>query len=162
MEAAQRLISRIGLQFNKEKTQVVNVRGNEHFDFLGYTLGQFVKKDGTRYYGTRPSKKALKKVIRKIHDETSRQWLLSTAEIRVAKLNQILRGWCGYFNQGPVLPCYRVLRRYTEKRLRRWLVNKHKMRGTTGYRQFPDEHLYKKLGLYDIAQVMADVPRAKA
>eukprot|EP01037_Dinobryon_pediforme_P017333 gene17333-17524_t len=36
------------------------------------------------------------------------------------------------------------------------LQKKHKMGGTTGYRQFSDEHLYGKLGLYSIAEVMAD------
>ena len=81
--------------------------------------------------------------------------------MRVLQINRIMQGWCNYFNQGPVLACYRILRSYTEKRLRRWLVSKRKLRGTTGYRQFPDEFLYKKLGLYNIAQVMADVPRAK-
>jgi len=35
-------------------------------------------------------------------------------------------------------------------------------KGTTGYRQFPDEYLYEELGLYNIATIMDDVPRAKA
>jgi RNA-directed DNA polymerase len=161
-EAMRQIIGRLGLHVNQDKTQVVNLGKQGHFDFLGYTIGSFVNKNGAYYYGTRPSKKALKKVIGKIHAETSRQWLLSTAEIRVVQLNRIIKGWCNYFNQGPVLPCYKILRKYTEKRLRRWLANKHKFKGTTGYRQFPDEHLYGKLGLYNIATVMADVPRAKA
>ena len=158
----QRLIDRIGLQVNNEKTQVVNLRDQENFDFLGYTIGQFYGKNGASYYGTRPSKKSLKKVLDKIHAETSKRLLISTPERRVLEINRILQGWCGYFNQGPVLPCHKVLRRYTEKRLRRWLAMKHKLRGTTGCRQFPDEHLYEKLGLYEIAQTMADVSRAKA
>jgi group II intron reverse transcriptase/maturase len=162
-EAMQRLIDRIGLQVNNEKTQVVNLRAQENFDFLGYTIGQLYGKNGVPYYGTRPSKKALKKVLDKIHAETSRRLLISTSERRVLEINRILQGWCGYFNQGPVLPCYKVLRRYTERRLRRWLVKKHKLRGTTtGYRQYPDEFLYGKLGLYEIAETMADVSRAKA
>jgi len=161
-EAMRRIISRIGLEVNQDKTQVIDLRNKGHFDFLGYSIGSFVNKDGKYYYGTKPSKKSLKKVIQKIHDETSRQWLLSTAEIRVNAINLILRGWCGYFNQGPVVPSYKIIRNYTEKRLRRWLVNKHKIRGTTGYRQFPDEYLYDQLGLYKLAQVRADVPRAKA
>lgn len=161
-EAMRQIISRIGLQVNQDKTQVVNLDKKERFDFLGYAMGTLVNKSGEPYFGTSPSKKALKKVMGRIHDETSRQWLLSTAEVRVVQINQILRGWCGYFNQGPVLASYKILRRYTEKRLRRWLVDKSKQRGTTGYRQFPDEFLYKKLGLYEIGQVMADVPRAKA
>lgn len=159
--AMQEIINRIGLEVNPDKTRLVNFDKGGNLDFLGYTIGTYINKDGKPYFGTSPSKKALKKVTRKIHEETSRQWLLSTAEIRVIQINQILRGWCGYFNQGPVLGSYKKLRRYTERRLRRWLVMKHKMRGTTGYRQFPDEFLYGKLGLYQIAQVMADVPRAK-
>jgi RNA-directed DNA polymerase len=161
-DAMQQIISRIGLKINQDKTHVVRLDKKESFDFLGYTIGTFRNKNGETYLGTSPSKKALKKVMRKIRDETSRQWLLSTPEIRAVQINQILRGWCGYFNQGPVLPCYKILRRYTEKRFRRWLVAKFKRRGTTGYRQYPDEFLYKKLSLYEIAQVMADVPRAKA
>jgi hypothetical protein len=58
------------------------------------------------------------------------------------------------------LDSYKIIRNYTEKRLRRWLVNKHKGKGT-GYRQYPDEYLYERLSLYNIAQKMADVPRAK-
>ena len=161
LEAMRRIIEGMGLQVNQEKTHVANLLSKECFDFLGYTIGRFLNKDGAHYYGTRPSKQALRKVITKIHDETSRRWLLTTTEDRVIKINQILRGWCGYFNQGPVIPCYKTLQGYTEKRLRRWLVAKHKYRGATGYRQFPDEHLYGKLGLYRIAQVRADVPRAK-
>jgi RNA-directed DNA polymerase len=86
----------------------------------------------------------------------------TSAENRVLEINQIIRGWCGYFNQGPVTESYKIIRKYTEKRLRRWLVKKHKLRGTTGYRQFPDEHLYDKLGLYKLATKRADVPKAKA
>ena len=160
-EAMRRIMSGIGLEVNQDKTQVVNLDEKKYVDFLGYTIGMFVNKNGDTYYGTHPSRKALKKVIGKIHEETSRQWLMSTAEIRVIQINRILQGWCNYFNQGPVLASYKILRKYTEKRLRRWLVHKKKLKGTTGYRQFPDEYLYEKLGLYKIAQVMADVPRAK-
>ena len=160
--AMREIINRIVLQVNEEKTQVVNLSKKEQFDFLGYTIGTFYNKDGKSYYGTRPSRKAIKKVIQKLHEETSRRWLTTTPEERIVEINRILRGWCAYFNQGPVLPSYKIIRRYTEKRLRRWLVQKFKFRGTTGYRQFPDKFIYEKLGLYAIAEKMTDVPRAKA
>ena len=66
---------------------------------------------------------------------------------RVREVNAILRGWCGYFDQGPVFREYRMLKTYTERRLRRWLMKKHQRRGT-GYRRYPDEYLYETLGLY--------------
>ena len=155
------IMERIGLFVNEAKTRTVKAP-QESFDFLGYTFGLVYNKNNETYWGTQPSKKAVKKVIDKIHEATRIQTTWTTAENRVLEINQIIRGWCGYFNQGPVLKSYRAVRKYTEKRLRRWLVKKHKMRGTTGYRQFPDEHLYGKLGLYAIAEVMADVPKAKA
>jgi len=157
----EKLMGRIGLEVNQEKTRVVKVP-DESFDFLGYTFGRAYNKEGKPYFGTRPSKKSVQKVVRKIHEQTSRRWLLTTAEKRVEELNAILRGWVGYFNQGPVIKCYDTVRKYTEKRLRRWLVSKHKQRGKSGYRLYPDELLYEKLGLYELPRRMADVPRAKA
>jgi group II intron reverse transcriptase/maturase len=161
MQAMKKTMERIGLTVNESKTRIVKAL-QEPFDFLGYTFGFAYNKDNKTYWGTRPSKKAVKKVLHKIHEATRIQTTWKTAEDRVLDINHILRGWCNYFNQGPVLKSYRTVRKRTEKRLRRWLVKKHKMRGTTGYRQFPDEHLYGKLGLYAIAEVMADVPKAKA
>jgi hypothetical protein len=46
-----------------------------------------------------------------------------------------------------VQQAHRRIRQYTERRLRRWLMRKHKRRGT-GYRQYPDEYLYETLGLF--------------
>ncbi|CAM2005019.1 group II intron reverse transcriptase/maturase [Acanthopleuribacter pedis] len=159
-EQMERLIKCIGLEVNREKTKTV-MTPVESFDFLGYTFGLAYNKKGKPYFGTKPSKKALQRLVKKIHDETSRRWLTSTVEKRVAEINAILRGWVNYFNQGPVIKCYDIVRQYTEKRLRRWLVTKHKQRGKSGYRLYPDELLYGKLGLYKLPRRMADVPRAK-
>lgn len=157
----ERLMKCIGLEVNQEKTKLMKVP-DESFDFLGYTFSQAYNRKGIPYYGTRPSKKAVQKVVRKIHDETSQRWNQTTVEKRVAEINRILRGWVNYFNQGPVVKCYDTVRSYTEKRLRRWLLKKHKQRGKSGYRQYPDEYLYGKLGLYELPRQMRDVPRAKA
>lgn len=147
MHEARRLLEAIGLELNEEKTRLVRLPEGR-FDFLGYTFGRFYSRSTKRsYLGTRPSKKALKRVRQRIHDETSTRWNLTSAEDRTRRINTILRGWCGYFDQGPVFREYRILQAYTERRLRRWLMKKHKRRGT-GYRQYPDEYLYETLGLY--------------
>lgn len=160
MEKMREIMRRLGLTVNERKTRLVRLPA-ERFDFLGYTVGQFYGKDGKPYLGTGPSKKAVQSVCRRIHDETSRRWCTSTAEKRVQELNLILRGWCGYFNQGPVARAYRTVRRYTERRLRRWLIKKHGRRGT-GYRQYPDAHLYEMLGLYQLSVPSRSQLRAKS
>jgi RNA-directed DNA polymerase len=160
MATMRALMARIGLQVNDRKTRLARLP-EEHFDFLGYTVGRFYSKDGKPYLGTAPSKKAIQRVMRQIHDETSRRWLGKTIESRIGEVNRVLRGWCGYFNQGPVRDAYEKLAWYTQRRLQRWLARKHKKPGS-GSRQYPHELLYGKLGLYRPTVPARSLPRAKA
>lgn len=147
MAKMNELMRRLGLEVNEEKTRLIRVP-ERRFDFLGYTIGVFYARAGRPYVGTAIARKSVSRLLRKIHDETSRQWSEGTVEKRVLEINRLLRGWCGYFDQGPIYAPYRIIRKYTERRLRRWLMKKHKRRGT-GYRQYPDEFLYEKLGLFN-------------
>lgn len=147
MKWMRRIMAALGLTVNEKKTRLLRLPG-ERLDFLGYTVGRFYGKDGRSYIGTAPSKRAVQRVCRKIHEETAVRWTTTSVEKRVAEINPILRGWCNYFDQGPVYKAYRIVRRYTERRLRRWLMMKHHKGRGTGYRQYPDEHLYEKLALY--------------
>jgi len=45
MEAMRLLMSQLGLTVNEQKTRLVKLP-DEHFDFLGYTVGQFHGKNG--------------------------------------------------------------------------------------------------------------------
>jgi group II intron reverse transcriptase/maturase len=154
------LMDRLGLIVNEEKTRIVALP-KEEMTFLGYTFKTCYTRTGRPYLGTRPSKKALQRVCRRIHEETSISRLNSTPSGRVEVLNRIVCGWCGYFNQGPVFREYRIIKTYTVRRLRRWLMKKHKRQGT-GYRQYSDDFLYEKLGLYKPWVVHHDQPSAKS
>ena len=156
----RRLMGKMGLTVNDRKTRLACVP-EESFDFLGFTVGRFYGKHGKAFIGTEPSRKSLKRVIERIHDETSSRWNFDSAEKRVAELNALLRGWSGYFNQGRVIRAYRIIQIYTDRRLRRWLIRRQGQRGT-GYRKYPDEYLYETLGLYRLPQSRSDVAQAKA
>ena len=160
MEQMRALMARLGLTVNEKKTRMVRIP-EEHFDFLGYTIGRFFGKGGRAYLGTRPSKKSIGSLLERIHDETSsvKNWM--TPASRIERLNYLLRGWAGYFNQGPVVRIYDAIQRYTERRLRRWLIRRRGMRGT-GYRQYPDAFLYETLGLVRLPRTRADLSSAKA
>ena len=146
MNAMRHLMARLGLTVNEKKTRLAKLP-EDQFDFLGYTIGRFYGKDGRPYWGTAPSKKAIKRLRQQIHDTTSSRWNAMSVESRIEELNPKLRGWAGYFSQGPVLRVYRQIKDYTERRLRIWLMRRRGKRGT-GYRQYPDEYLYETLGLY--------------
>ena len=156
----RQLMARLGLTVNEAETRLVRLP-EESFDFLGYTIGRFYGKDGVPYIGTRPSRKAVRRLLRRVHDATTPYEHAESPELRVAAISRLLRGWAEYFNQGPVLPTYKLIRWYVQRRLQRWLVRRSGQAGT-GYRQYPDEYLYETLGLYALPRRRADLPSAKA
>jgi RNA-directed DNA polymerase len=153
------LMARLGLEVNATKTRIARLP-EEPFDFLGYTVGRFHGKDGRPYFGTRPSRKAVKSLLRRVHERTTRQWYPDEPVSTVARINSMIRGWCGYFDQGPVMEIYDLVRAYTERRIRRWLMRRTGRRGV-GFRQIPSEYLYETLGLYQVPRRRVDLPRAK-
>ena len=160
LAAMRQLMARLGLVVNEAKTRLVHLP-EERFDFLGYTIGRFYGKGGKAYIGTRPSRKAVRRLLERIHEATTPRWHRTSPDERVTMINRLLRGWAAYFNQGPVLPTYGLIRDYVERRLRRWLMRRRKQRGT-GYRQYPNEYLYKELGLFCLPRRRVDLPSAKA
>jgi RNA-directed DNA polymerase len=160
MDVFQALMTRLGLTVNERKTHLVKMP-EESFDFLGYTIGRFYGHKGRSFIGIKPSKKATHKLRRRIHEETTRRWDCQLPQERIPAINSVLRGWCGYFNHGHVLPTYRRLRRYAEQRLRRWLMRREKRYGT-GYKRYPPDYLYHMLGLYEIPTRRSDMLNAKA
>jgi RNA-directed DNA polymerase len=156
----RQLMTRLGLTVNEAKTRLVRLP-EESFDFLGYSIGRLYGKDGAPFIGTKPSRKAVRRLLQRIHDATTPHKHAESPERRIAAINRLLRGWAAYFNQGPVLPTYKVVRWYVQRRLQRWLMRRSGQAGT-GYRHYPDGYLYETLGLYALPQRRADMPSAKA
>lgn len=159
MEAMRALMARLGLTVNEKKTRLVKLP-DDTFDFLGYTVGRFYGRDGRPYWGTRPSKKSVKRLFREIHDATTSRWNALDVQSRIDHLNPVLRGWAGYFSQGPVGRIYRLIDRYAARRLRIWLMRKRGKQGT-GYRQYSDQFLYQTLGLIRLLPTSTDPSNAK-
>ncbi len=159
MGAMRSLMDRLGLTVNEKKTRLVKLP-DERFDFLGYTVGRFYGREGRSYWGTRPSRKSIKRLIREIHDATTSRWNELDIQSRIDHLNPMIRGWAGYFSQGPVSRIYRLIDRYTARRLRIWLMRRRGKRGT-GYRQYTDQFLYETLGLIRLLPTSNDRANAK-
>jgi RNA-directed DNA polymerase len=150
-EAMQRMretMGRLGLTVNEQKTRLVamNVSNRESFDFLGYTFGRLYRRDARPYLGVWPSSAATSRILRRIRDETSQTWAPVSAQLRVEAINRVVRGWCNFFDQGAAYTAHRRVTRHLLSRFRRWLMKKHKRRGSA-VRQFPIEAL-REMGLY--------------
>src|SRR4051812_43125446 len=92
MAEMRQLMTMLGLTVNETKSRLARLP-EDSFDFLGYTIGRFYGKDGKPYLGTKPSRKAVRRLLLKIHDATTPQWHADSPESRVAALNAVIRGW---------------------------------------------------------------------
>lgn len=146
MMTMRKLMTKLGLEVNETKSHIARLP-EESFDFLGYTIKRLYRRDGTAYIGTIPSMKSRKRLTRILREQTSTRHLQTMPREKVSYLNRIYRGWCNYFDLGPVWPIYGAFNNYLGRRLRRWLQKKHRRRGD-GYRQVPNEYLHEELGLY--------------
>ena len=160
LETMKRLMSQLGLTVNEKKTRLA-VLPRDTFDFLGHTIGRIYGHQGKPYWGTRPSKKAVRRLLRTIYEETSSRWSLTTPDSRVKELNQAIGGWVNYFRHGPVVATYRIIQLYANRRLRRWLMRKREL-GGMGYRRYPDKFLYETLGLVRLPAMRSHLLHAKA
>ena len=152
MRVMRSIMKALKLTVNEQKTGICMLPEGR-FDFLGYTIGRcYSPKTGKAYIGTRPSKKAIRRICQAISEVTTRRWVLIDAERQVAQLNRKLEGWANYFSYsvGPVSKAYRSVDRHTRHRLREWLRIKHKVAGK-GTTRFPDEVLYDRLGRVRLA-----------
>jgi len=156
-----KMMEKLKLEVNQQKTRVCRVP-EESFDFLGYTLGRCYRvKTGQAYIGTKPSKKRVLRFCENISQKTDRKTCGRDTEEVIGELNLMLRGWANYFQLGSVSKAYESVDSHVRRRLRQWLGRKHKIQGQVENR-FPDEYLYRKLGVIRLTSFQTSRPWAKA
>ena len=161
MRVMRSMMLKLRLTVNEVKTRTCRLP-EESVHFLGYTIGLcHSARTGRSYIGTTPSAKKIAALKAEIHELTSRRWLWTTVEDRVAKLNRKLRGWSNYFCLGPVSPAYRAIDRHARHRLRQWLRGKHKLQ-SRGTSRFPDARLHDEFGLIRLCDRPRSFPWARA
>jgi RNA-directed DNA polymerase len=145
LEWTDKVMNRLGLRLNEDKTSIRDGRRGT-FDFLGYTFGQMVfKKDGSWYTGASPSKTSVGRLKQKVRQQLRPCEKGAWPDVR-DRLNVLLRGWCTYFCYGTTMIAYRAVERNVYNRVRRFLVERHKVQ-SRGIRRFSSERVFGELGV---------------
>ena len=138
----------MGLEINREKTRVVNLKQEgASLDFLGFTYRYDRSQYGAgRYLNVAPSKKALKREREKLRQMTSKAHGWKPIPVLIEELNRHMRGWAGYFRFGYPREAFDQINRHVLLRLGRHLRRRSQRpfqppKGVTAY-----EH-YKRMGL---------------
>jgi RNA-directed DNA polymerase len=115
-----KLESWLGLEINREKTRVVNLKQQgASLDFLGFTFRYYddLKGRGWQYLNVSPSAKALNKEREKLHEMTNHRQCYKPIPLLIEELNRHLKGWKNYFDFGYPREAFRDINTYVRDRL---------------------------------------------
>ncbi|MDP2970059.1 MAG: group II intron maturase-specific domain-containing protein [Deltaproteobacteria bacterium] len=108
-----------------------------------------------------PSKEAMAEIKAEIKALTCRNNIRLPKEVLIRKLNELVRGWVGYFYYGNCSRDLSKLKDFLDERARIYLRRKHAKK-SRGYKAYPYQYLYKTLGLYKIPTTAPWTQTAKA
>lgn len=138
----------LGLEINKEKTKVVDLKKGEKLEFLGYRYMNKKSPKGFSYpmLCMEPSKNAVKKAREAVNKILDTNKGLVPIRILVGQVNRFLKGWSNYFSIGYTRSGEKELNYHTYNRLVRHLRRRSQRpyrppEGTSYYAQC------KKMGL---------------
>ena len=110
----------MGLEINREKTRVVNLKEKKaSLDFLGYTFRYDRDRYGRaqRYWNVVPSRKALQREREQLRAMTDVRHSHKPLPRLIAELNRHLQGWGNYFSFGYPKSAYGRINSYVQQRL---------------------------------------------
>ncbi len=146
LSEAQSILSRIGLTINEAKTRICYAP-TDSFDFLGYTFGkQYSFGSGRGYLAAYPSDTSVRRLRGTLRRMIGSHMSWQSEEHLVQNVNRVMHGWMNYFRYGTLWKTYGQAERFLQRRVRDWLVHKHRL-GSRGECRYPATYLYETMGL---------------
>jgi RNA-directed DNA polymerase len=137
----------LGVAINKEKTKIVNLREKGCFSFLGFDIRLSKNREGKTYVSKTPRKKKCVEIGKRVKAVLKTSWNDPLPEV-VDAVNRIIRGWVNYFRIGNSTRAFMKVRNDIEKKVRRFVAKRKKLRGF-GWTRWSKEEVYQKWGLYN-------------
>ena len=135
----------LGLQINREKTRVIDLRQTgQGLDFLGYTFRYDRDQYGRgtrRYLNLQPSRKAMAREREALRQLVNPQQSHTPLPELIGRLNRQVRGWANYFGLGYPRRSFRHLNQFVRCRLGQHL----RRRSQRGWRARQGVSLYAHL-----------------
>ncbi len=110
----------LGLQINREKTRIVNLREpGQSLDFLGYTFRYDRDRQGRpqRYWNLEPPAKTMAREREALRQKINSHQSHTPLPELIGQVNRHLRGWSNYFKLGYPRKAFRHLNRFVQQRL---------------------------------------------
>ncbi|MDP3509002.1 MAG: group II intron reverse transcriptase/maturase [Candidatus Melainabacteria bacterium] len=148
---------KLGVEINREKTKIVDLRSGETFKFLGFQFYRKRTRQGKFAPHFTPAAKSREKVMNKLSQEFKhmKSW---PVRLVIDTINPIVRGWVNYFRIGHSSACFGHLKDWLEKKVRRHLSKACKRKGA-GWARWSKQLIYETLGLFNDYRVQYAEPK---
>ncbi|MFO7853211.1 MAG: group II intron maturase-specific domain-containing protein [Bacteroidales bacterium] len=107
----------LGVDLNKEKTQIVDLLKGEAFGFLGFDIRRVKNRQGTDYFILMTPKLKARKAIKSKIQDIIRNGGATPDKVIIAKINEVLAGWVNYFRVGNSSRAFGEVRDYLEMKI---------------------------------------------
>lgn len=153
-------LARLSVGINEEKSRVVDLRAGESFGFLGFDVRLVRTKTGRYAPLVTPKVKKRTELLQRLREAFQRHRSQPVGRV-IEQINPLIRGWVNYFSHGNAGRCFRYIRDWVEKRVRRHMMHNQKRKGF-GWNRWSRRWLYTRLGLFDEYRVRWRRPQQKA
>src|SRR5262249_42788852 len=119
------LAEELRLELSVEKTQIAHV--NAGFDFLGFQVRRYVRKNDRPKMLVMPSRKAQDRLKAKIKEMTARKRFRDLPLLKFGALKAVLRGWIQYYRYSNAKETAKDLDFWINQRLFWWLQQRHRL-----------------------------------
>jgi len=159
LEAAKRILEKLGVTLQAEKTRIIHVRHG--FEFLGYKIKRGSRplklptekiRSGARrgsLYAF-PRAKSVRHFKEQIRRRTRRRVPMDTQEL-IRQINPVLRGWGLYYCKAHVRRLFHRLDRWIVRRI--W-SHRFKRWRNVGWQRLPERQLYGEYGLVHLISLI--------
>ena len=149
LQRLQEYLEPWGVEWNREKTRMVNVLKGESFSFLGFDFRRVPNCSRTGYFILMTPKQKARQAIKARIRDVIQHGGAKPAKDSVNPVNAILAGWVNYFRAGHSSRAFGEIRDDIELKIRTLLTRRtRRKKRSIGWRRWSNESLYGVLGLY--------------
>jgi len=139
-------LAKLQVEVNEDKSRRVDLSRGESFGFLGFDFHRIRSRRGRWMPLRTPKGKKRTALLRKLK-EIFRDSISRPLRSVIDQINPILRGWVQYFAVGHSSQCFRYIRDWVEKKVRRHWSRSRERRGHA-WKRCTREWLYGPMRLF--------------
>lgn len=151
-------LDKLQVQMNEEKTKVVNLKEEGCFSFLGFDFRLNKNRKGKTYVSKTPRKKKCIEIGKRVKAVLKTNWSKPLKEV-IGSVNEVIRGWVNYFRIGNSNSTFNKVRHDIEKKVRRFVMKRKKLKGF-GWKRWNRDEIYQEWGLFNDYRIRYIFPKA--